>query len=1193
MRHFLISQLTRVLDFLKASESVQADVTTETPLSVNGEGITSLEPAVEVSVEELERAAFFPDKPSARDYLDFNSYAATLADLIENTQTPLTVGVFGAWGSGKTTLMGMIESSLKDSEKNSEPKRFKLVRFDAWKYYKEDALWRAMLLRVLDALRSEVKGAAELKEIENLEQRLYRDVEWKEKGGLTVDWPKLAKAGASGALKLSFAFVPGVSTVVEAVKAAQGAIGKGDVAGDVSSIAEAFQRDVMVHHRTQLNNIEQFQTEFGRLVKTHFSKTRLVIFVDDLDRCLPEKAIEVLEAIKLFLDVEGCVFVLGIDQEVITRGLEARYKDLIANGDSPKFSTQYIEKLIQLPFHLPPIEAREISSYLKALNVAWPHDDCAQVFAEALSPNPRQIKRTINVFMLLWKLAERRYSSLGGKVTPLRLAKVVILQTAYPAVFDHLKSNGLLLKQLELLSRETASTDPNIDPILLEAVKQTSLRKLFQLLPDNDSANFADLELDDLTAFFSLARRAPVATGGLPKEAPAKPSEAGREARPAGGFERPFQLRSPVHDFVGRVDELSQMVSALRQGAPMGIVTGMPGTGKTEFAFQVAEMLRPNFPDGQLLVDLKGTSDPPLDPAEALSACIRAFVGRERDLPQDVEALGKMYRSQLNDRRALIMLDHAADVGQVRPLIPPRGSALLITSRHALVLPGMVSISLDQLRPEEAISLFKNISPKVSGEIAAEICLLCGYLPFAVRAAASILAATPDLDPVAYATQLSDEQKRIEMLGTDGLNVTLEASFSLSYSRLPDDTKRVLRLLSVFPESFDAKAEEVICTDPDHLRLTDLTKLSLVSYDSKDGRYRVHALMRLFAQRQLREAEKEKEIIGEKHARYYVDAVVRVANTCYRRGGDQSIEALSMFDRESENINAGFEWSAARSTSSKEAAWICSEYARYASQILQLRKPPKTRIRWYTAALEAARYVEDIEAELVHLIGLGGAYRKLGQRERAFNIYAEARDIAAKYDLKQLKTEILSSLGLEYRDRGEIDEARKCFDEQLSISRELNNSRGVSLALVNLGNAGLALGDTNEAIKHYEEAIEISRQIADVQAEGLALGNLGRAYMQTRDWNRALEFCRKQLEISQRLGDRLAEAGAHFNIALASHQIALASQPQGALDEALAAAGIALEIYEQLESPSARAVQYWLTQMQAHSVTNDRVKETT
>src|SRR5262245_59696933 len=147
MRRFLISQLNRALDFLQAPEAQHADVATQEI----DDGNPSPEFVIEASAEEIKPAAFFPDKPSPRDYLDFHSYAATLADLLEKTQTPLTVGVFGAWGAGKTTLMRMIESSLREIEKDSGATRFVLVRFEAWKYYKEDALWRAMLLRVLDA----------------------------------------------------------------------------------------------------------------------------------------------------------------------------------------------------------------------------------------------------------------------------------------------------------------------------------------------------------------------------------------------------------------------------------------------------------------------------------------------------------------------------------------------------------------------------------------------------------------------------------------------------------------------------------------------------------------------------------------------------------------------------------------------------------------------------------------------------------------------------------------------------------------------------------------------------------------------------------------------------------------------------------------------------------------------------------
>jgi tetratricopeptide (TPR) repeat protein len=1184
MLRFLNRRL--IADFFLGRKSVPANLQQPNILP------DSLTPASELldsdGPEETGPAAFFPDKPSAHDYLDFHSYAATLADLIVNAQTPLTVGVFGAWGSGKTTLMRMIESSLREVEKGPDAKSFLFVRFDAWKYYKEDALWRAMLLRVLDVLRPELKDESKSKlrkSVERLEESLYRDVEWKEKGGLTIDWPKLAKAGTSGALKLTFAFVPGVATLAKAVEAAQAAIGKGDISGDVSSVAEAFQRDLISYHQSQLLHIDQFQNKFSKLVRTHFANKRLVVFVDDLDRCLPEKAIEVLEAIKLFLDVEGCVFVLGIDQEVITRGLEARYKDIAADGQNPTFSTRYIEKLIQLPFHLPPIEAREVGSYLKQLKVDWPHEDCAQVFAEALSPNPRQIKRTINVFMLLWKLAQRRRSSIGEAVTPLRLAKVVILQTAYPKVFDHLKLNGLLLKQLELLSRATELTDQNVDPVLAEAVTHASLKKLFQLLPDDESANFAALELDELTAFFSLARRAPVVTASVVGSVTATANPVVQIAQEVHSVDSLalFQMRSPVADFVGRNEEVSRMVTALRQGAPSGFVTGMPGIGKTEFAFQVAAMLRSDFPDAQLFVDMQGTSEPPRDPGQALSACIRAFVGPDRDLPEDIEALEKIYRSLLIDRRALIVLDDVANAAQVRPLLPPTGSALLITSRNALVLPRMVSVSLGQLSPAEALGLFKGISPNVPDETAVKICSLCGYLPPAVRAAASMLAATPDLEPDTYAQQLSDEQKRIELLGNEGVNITLEASFSLSYSRLPEETQRVLKCLSVFPDTFDAHAEEKICEDPDHARLSDLIKLSLVSYDSEDKRYRLHSLMRLFAQRQLTEAEKED--IGNAHAAYYVQ-VVKVAGALYRQAGDDLLKGLTLFDRERENIDAGFEWSAARYTTGAGIASICSDYPRYASQILQLREPPKARISWFTRGLEAARVVADVEAQVVHLIGSGGAHRKLGQKDRAFAIYTEARDLATQAGLPQLRAEILSSLGVEHRDRGEIQQALNCFTEQLAISRELGNQRGVSLALINLANVRLTTGEIDRATQHCEEAIAISRELGDLQTEGLASGTLGRAFYLIGKPDAAIELYRRQIEVSQQLRDQTTEAGAHFNVGLALEE-------KGEFQQAIERASIALKIYEELESPNEQTVRAWLAELNAQRASTDRVHDTT
>ncbi|MGH2521959.1 MAG: P-loop NTPase fold protein, partial [Anaerolineales bacterium] len=126
------------------------------------------------------------DLPCDRDALDFEPYVATLADIIASpsTRTPLTIGVFGTWGSGKTSLMRLVRNQL--------PKGFRVAWFDAWKYQKEETLWRALLLQVLAALRAAVpeNETDDLEALSDLETALYRAVDREKVGGVQIDWGK-------------------------------------------------------------------------------------------------------------------------------------------------------------------------------------------------------------------------------------------------------------------------------------------------------------------------------------------------------------------------------------------------------------------------------------------------------------------------------------------------------------------------------------------------------------------------------------------------------------------------------------------------------------------------------------------------------------------------------------------------------------------------------------------------------------------------------------------------------------------------------------------------------------------------------------------------------------------------------------------------------------------------------------------
>jgi tetratricopeptide (TPR) repeat protein len=630
------------------------------------------------------------------------------------------------------------------------------------------------------------------------------------------------------------------------------------------------------------------------------------------------------------------------------------------------------------------------------------------------------------------------------------------------------------------------------------------------------------------------------------------------------------QLRAPVGDFVGRGKEIADLLAALRGGGSAAItgISGMGGIGKTELAFYVADELRDAYTDAQLVVDMRGTDDPPRDPADALAACIRAFLGPEQRLPDDLQELMKIYRSVLEGKRALILLDNARDSAQVRPFQPPAGSALLITSRNVVTLPRMTRVTLEQLEPVEARELLQGIAPRVSDDTADRICFLCGYLPLAIRAAGSLLDVTADLAPEAYAEQLQDERRRLELIGTEGVDLGVEASFGLSYARLTPDAARVFRQLAAFPATFDARAEETVCEDPDHKHLSELLRRNLVRYNGETQRYSLHDLARLFADSRM--SGDDRRATRMRFATHYL-TVLRECNEFYLKGGDAIKSGLALFDVERRNIEAGQGWACQHAGGDKTATQLCNQYPYIGAYVISLRHHPREFISWLESALEAARKLKDRIFEGYHLGNLGIVYKNLGEIHRAIEFQEQALSTSREVGDRVIEGNALDSIGNAYAKLGEIHRAIEFYEQALTISREIDDRRGEGATLGNLGLAYADLGDTHRAIEFQEKALTISRETGDKRSEGMALNNLGVAYAKLGEFARTIDLCERALAVSHGIGDLPNEGNALLNIGMVLDTL-------GDRAEAIAHVEAALEIYEQLEDPMTKTARAKLAQ---------------
>ncbi|MDD2836517.1 MAG: tetratricopeptide repeat protein [Methanothrix sp.] len=596
----------------------------------------------------------------------------------------------------------------------------------------------------------------------------------------------------------------------------------------------------------------------------------------------------------------------------------------------------------------------------------------------------------------------------------------------------------------------------------------------------------------------------------------------------------PF-IPEPPSDFTGRNEEQKELLAEYSAGKNIIGLRGIGGVGKTALALKLAESLKDRYPDGQIMVDMMGTTNP-ITPMEAMAYVIHSYHRNEK-IPESDSEVKDRYLEVLNGKRVLLLLDNASDDKQVIKLIPPKSCALLITSRRTIKIPGLFKKDLDVMKPGEAVELLLNVccpakqdKSRRSDPAWPEIASLCGFLPLALRAAGSYLANSEDISPKQYAQELKDERTRLEMIGEQGVEMSVDASFGLSFQRLALAVQKTFLDLSVFPADFDAQAEEQICLDDKHRNLSELVRWSLVDYKSQDrdyGRYRVHDLSRLFAS--ARQPDESREIIAARHSSYYKD-LLAAADQFYLQGSEGIQKGLALFDREEVNINVGHAWSCKSLEVNSQAVNLCMNYPGAGVYVIDLRLHPTQRISWLEEALKAARKLRNRGMEGNALGNLGLAYADLGDARKAIEYFEQHLAIAREIGDRRGEGNALGNLGNAYAALGDARQAIEYYEQQLSITREIGDRRGEGNALGNLGLAYAALGDARKAIEYYDQALAILREIGDRRGEGALLGNLGLAYAALGDARKAIEYYDQALAIDREIGDRRGEGADLGNL---------------------------------------------------------------
>ena len=647
----------------------------------------------------------------------------------------------------------------------------------------------------------------------------------------------------------------------------------------------------------------------------------------------------------------------------------------------------------------------------------------------------------------------------------------------------------------------------------------------------------------------------------------------------------PRELPADVGAFTGREVELAELDLLLPDpvepgGAPgpvvISAVSGTAGVGKTALAVRWAHRVQEHFPDGQLYVNLRGYDpDRPVPAAEALAGFLGALGVAGPDIPLQEADRAARFRSAAAGRRLLVVLDNAATVEQVRPLLPGSPSVMVVvTSRDALA--GLVArdgarrLDLDLLPAADAVALLRTLIGRRSEADAAathELAGLCARLPLALRVAAELAASRPDTPLAELAAELAGEEERLALLDAGGDPYGAVASvFSWSYRHLPDEAARMFRLLGLHPgPDFDRYAAAALATtsvaETGRL-LAGLTRAHLIA-PAGPGRYAMHDLLRAYAAGLAAAQDPDQA----RHAAltglfdYYLAACAAVmdrlapAERHYRPDPPSTAAAVP----ELGDLAAARAWlDAELATLVAVAAYTADNgWPGHATRLAvttrrYLDAHLTEGLTIYSHALNAARGCDDRTAEAHVLATLGIFHCWQGRYQQATEHHQQALALARDIGERLVQARALGNLAIVADMQGHYQQAVEPMRQALALHRELGDQFGEAITLSNLGHFYLRQGRYQQAEGYLQQASTLSGELSDKAIQAAALTNLGEIYYRQGHYAQAMDHQRRALALSREIGHRRIEADmltrlgevyqrqGHYHQAAEYHQQALA-----------------------------------------------------